>query len=77
MSNDQNEQTGVPNDNTDHVADLNLADDADLDMEILPDDGGVKVGGVWYSSLQSYFEKREEELKKRAAGGSGGQDQAK
>lgn len=38
----------------------------ELKIEYLPDDGGVKVNGIWYSSLQSYFEKREEELKKKS-----------
>lgn len=30
-------------------------------------DTGVKVNGVWYSSLQSYFEKREDAYKDQVA----------
>ena len=39
--------------------------DHNLKVEYLPDDGGVNVDGVWYSSLNSYFEKREEEIKNK------------
>ena len=40
-----------------------MAETKDLDIQYLPDDGGVKVNGKWYSSLASYFEDREEEIK--------------
>jgi len=39
------------------------SDTKDLKVEYLPDDGGVKVNGVWYSSLASFFEDREALIK--------------
>ena len=36
-----------------------------LKIEYLPDDGGVKVNGKWYSSLATFFEDHEDEIKKK------------
>ncbi|MEK9155747.1 MAG: hypothetical protein AAB360_00390 [Patescibacteria group bacterium] len=40
-----------------------MSEEENLKIEFLPDDGGVKVNGQWFASLEDYYRDREAKIK--------------